>query len=200
MGKKLLEEFKTEIDSFKTEKIKNFVIQLLEKCSDMNAVKPASSTGKYHPISDLGDRGLIRHSKMVAKLTEIMVRSIPQYDNDLDHDIIMAAALVHDMGKFDEEFGEHSLNAHPIYLSAKIREMNKDNDKDIERIASIVETHMSRWNDISKRPWNGHTELPLPTSIEQYIVVFADLISANATLPEYMQELKEEAVKALVGR
>ncbi len=205
MGKQLLEEFKTEIDSFKTEKIKAFVMKLLERCSDMNATEPASSTGKYHPVSDLGYRGLVRHSKMVARLTEIMCRSIPLYDNDLDHDIIMAAALVHDMGKFDEKFGKHSCSGHPLYLYDIIEELNTDKDPDIHRLATDVATHMSRWNDISKYPLersNGETatKLPLPESVEQYIIVFADLVSANATLPEYMQELKEEAIKAIVGR
>ena len=200
MGAKLLEEFKENIDSLKVEKIKNFVIELLKNCSDMNATEPASSTGKYHPVADLGNKGLIRHSKLVAKLTDIMCKSIPYYDDELHHDIIIAAALIHDMGKFDESFGKYSNIAHPVYLADKIRKMNTDNDVDIEKIATIVETHMSRWNDISRKPFNGMKEMPLPQSLEQYIVVFADLISANSTLPEYMQELKEEAVKALVGR
>lgn len=200
MGEKLVNEFKTEIESIKTEKIKNFVIELLKKCSDMNATEPASSTGKYHPVADLGNRGLIRHSKMVAKLSEIMCKSIPYYDDELHHDILYAAALVHDMGKYDESNGKYSIVAHPLFLADKIREMNTEDDADIEKIASIVETHMSRWNDISKRPYKDQKEMPLPKTLEQYIVVFADLVSANATLPEYMFELKEEAVKALVGR
>lgn len=200
MGKKLLDEFKDELENIKTDKIKDFIIKVLEDCSDMNAVEPASSTGKYHPVSDLGERGLVRHSKVVAKLTEIMCRSIPFYDDQKNKDILYGAALIHDMGKFDESFGKHSFNAHPIFLSEKIRTMNTENDPDFEKIASIVETHMSRWNDISKRPYKGIIEMPLPKTLEQYIVVFADLISANANLPEYMFELKEEAVKSLAGR
>lgn len=200
MGKKLVDEFKEELESVKTEKIKNFVIKVLENCSDMNATEPASSTGKYHPVADLGNRGLIRHSKMVAKLTEIMCKSIPYYDEPLNHDILYSAALIHDIGKYDESNGKYSIVAHPMFLADKIRDLNTENDPDFEKMATIIETHMSRWNDISKRPYKDHKEMPLPKTLEQYIVVFADLVSANATLPEYMLGLKEEAVKALVGR
>lgn len=196
---KLIEEFKDELSTIKTEKIRTFVEKVLEKCSERNATEPASSTGKYHPIADLGPRGLIRHSKLVAKLTEIMIRSVPQYDNELDRDIIYSAALIHDMGKFNDT-DKHSQNAHPVIIAETIRKLNEENDPHFERIAKAVETHMSRWSDISKRPYNGITKMPEPETMEQYVVVFADLISANATLPEYMQELKEEAVKAIIGR
>ena len=43
MGEKLVNEFKTEIESIKTEKIRNFVIELLKKCSDMNATEVKGS-------------------------------------------------------------------------------------------------------------------------------------------------------------
>lgn len=197
---KIIENLKEELDTIKTEKIKTFIEKVLDSCDEMNATEPASSTGKYHPVADLGNEGLIRHSKMVAKLTEIMIRSIPYYDDDLHRDIIFSAALIHDMAKYDKSNGKYSQIAHPMILAKKIRELNTEDDPDFEKIATIIETHMSRWNDISKRPFEGVNEMPLPKTLEQYIVVFADLISANATLPEYMMLLKEEAIRNLVGR
>lgn len=205
MGKALLETFEKEIARVKTDKMRDFYKAILERCDDLNAVEAASSSGKYHPIQDLGKYGLYRHSVTVAKFAEIMMRSIPTYDNDEDWDIVYVAALLHDMCKFDSKIddGKHSLNDHPVRASKVIRDFNTENDASFERVAKIVETHMSRWNDIAEYK-NGKKvivgQMPLPENTEQYIVVFADLCAANTDLPNYLAEQEKVAVEYIVGR
>lgn len=205
MGKKLLKLFENEAKNIKTEKMQKLFAAMLEKCDDLNATEAASSSGKYHPISDLGEEGLYRHSIMVAELAMIMSKSIPMYDTDENKDILYVSALLHDMCKFDSSVdgGSHSLSDHPTRMATMIREYNVENDAEIERVASNIETHMSRWNDIyhfegKRKVIDG--QMPLPKNLENYIMVFADLISANKDLPILMTDLEKAAVNKLVGR
>ena len=68
-------------------------------------------------------------------------------------------------------------------MADAIRGMNVNNDPDIAKIADNVESHMSRFGGAA----------PRPKTIGQYIVSFADLVSANKELPIMMNEFKEQA-------
>ena len=184
MGKTLVKILSSYIDTIKTEKIKNFVIEILDMCLDIHAERPASSSGKYHPICDLGPGGLVRHSILTAKIADIMCNAF----NDgspkmqLERDIIFASALIHDFHKYETGI-EYTLKDHAIRMADVIRSMNVNNDPDITKIADNVESHMSRFGD----------DAPRPKTIGQYIVSFADLISANKELPIMMNEFTEQA-------
>ena len=227
MGMKLLSTLNSEIDkNVKTALYRDVAKYILKSCDDLNATEAASSSGKYHPIADLGYQGLIRHSKMVAELVNIMVRAIPQYDSAMEHDIVYISALLHDMCKYEAKEGEEKVNTnsdHPTKMMELVRKASKDYiteleaagkpamtdeqktryEADWERVASNIGSHMSRWNEI-KDYSSGRPKVvgynPLPTTFEQYIIVFADLISANATLPETMFDMKNEAIGYITGR
>lgn len=201
MGKKLLKTFEKEIESVKTDKMRDFYKSILESCDDLNATEPASSSGKYHPIQDLGKYGLYRHSITVAKFASIMMRSIPLYDDDENWDIVYVAALLHDMDKFDSNVdeGKHTVDYHPVAMAKRIRDFNTENDPSFERVAKAIETHHSRWGDL-REPWNGISNMPEPEDLENYIIVFADLCAANTELPDFLAEQEKEGVKYLVGR
>lgn len=201
MGKKLLETFEKEIKKVKTEKMRKFYKDILEKCDDLNATGPASSSGKYHPIQDLGKYGLYRHSVTVARFAEIMMRSIPTYDNDEDWDIVYISALLHDMAKFDSNVddGSHTVDWHPVSMAKLIRDFNTENDASFERVAHNIESHHSRWGDL-REAWNGIIMMPQPESLEQYIIVFSDLCAANTDLPNFLNEQEKIGVEYLVGR
>lgn len=184
MGKLLLEKFQDCIETIKTQKIKDFTIKVIESCLDIHALKPASSSGKYHPVIDLGEGGLVRHSIMTATLADIMCRAFNDESTkmQLERDIIYSAALIHDMHKYKEGI-EHTLRDHAVRMANDIRKMNTDNDPDIAKIADDVETHMSRFGGDAARP----------KTIGQYIVSFADLVSASKELPMIMEDLKRKA-------
>lgn len=201
MGNILLKTFEKEITTIKTDKMRDFYKAILESCDDLNATGAASSSGKYHPIQDLGKFGLYRHSITVAKFAEIMMRSVPLYDDDENWDIVYVAALLHDMDKYDSNVdeGSHTVNYHPVAMAKRIRDFNTENDASFERVAKAIETHHSRWGAL-KEPWNGIETMPEPEDLENYILVFADLCAANSELPEFLETQKDDAVKYLVGR
>lgn len=176
MGKEIIKALDVEINHLKTDKIKEFVIKILEKCDDVNAVGAASSSGKYHPMCDLGDGGLIRHTKIVCRNVETLLRTNPIYDEDLDWDVVYASAILHDMCKY-RSGTEHSFISHPVDMAKLIRDNNDTKSRAIERIASNVETHMSRWN--KSTPDGKGEPMPLPKNVENLLVSFADMIGSQ---------------------
>lgn len=223
MGKKLLAVFDQDLkvgvrDSLMCEIAK----AILKECDDLNATEAASSSGKYHPVADLGKEGLVRHSRLVAELACIMARSIPAYDEDINHDIIFLSGLLHDLCKYQPaQEGEegypnqgdiHTNFDHPKKMQELVLRVSNDyidNMTGVEeskillrnswaRIAANIATHMSRWNVNEK--YAPGVVLDTPQSLEQYIIVFADLVSANSELPGIMKQMEEEAVAYIVGR
>jgi hypothetical protein len=182
MGQLLIKALDTEIKNLKTDKVRNFVKEVLESCNDANAVGPASASGKYHPTSDLGEGGLIRHTKIVCRNVATLLRTLPNYDTDSNWDVVYASAILHDMCKFTSDDVTESNMAHPVDMAAKIRELNKEKDADFERIADNVSKHMSRWNDVYKYVDGKQVfvkKMPTPTNVENLLVSFADMIGSQ---------------------
>lgn len=96
--------FSKELSYIEDESIKTIVVAALEWFADeMDKTGPASSTGKYHPASDSGDGGLIRHTKTVVKYATSLLEMEREGSAVLEHkDEIVAAAILHDIAKFDK--------------------------------------------------------------------------------------------------
>ena len=58
--------FKNELDSIKSEKRRSFAEYLIENADDYFFTVAASTSGKYHPKFDLGNGGLVRHTRFVV--------------------------------------------------------------------------------------------------------------------------------------
>lgn len=218
MGKKLLAVFDQDLKVGVRDPLMSEIAKaILKECDDLNATEAASSSGKYHPIADLGKEGLVRHSRLVAQLACIMARSIPAYDEDINHDIIFLSGLLHDLCKYQptqegEEGDIHTNFDHPRKMQELINKVSKEyidgmpGEEESKillrnswaRIAANIATHMSRWNVNEK--YAPGVVLDTPQSLEQYIIVFADIISANSELPGIMKQMEEEAVAYIVGR
>jgi hypothetical protein len=186
MGRRLIKVLSVEIEKIKSAELKKVTKQILLRCSDYNVEMGASSTGKYHPPFAAGPGGLIRHIKAVCRNTEALIQSMPYYDNE-EWDVPYITAILHDCMKYTEYGQQFCHESHPNLMAALIREYHFDDDtlnKRLERIAENVACHMSRWNTCK----HSDDVMPLPTSIENLIVSFADIIAAkkwfNATFDE----------------
>jgi len=191
MGKILVAKLDKYINKIQDEGIRNITRQIVSNADDIHAVKPASSTGKYHPVSDLGEGGLVRHSVLVAEIADTMCLQFANSETGegmLERDIIYAAALVHDLHKY-EVGNEYSLKNHADKMSEDIRALavsidNEDTKRSINLIADCVLTHMSRF---AKK---GHAQ---PTTRAQAIVSAADLVAASKELPILIEDFTREA-------
>ena len=203
MGNKLVNIYKDYIDrEFKNETIKKFVNAVLEKADDANAENPASSSGKYHPISDMGPGGNVRHSILVAEITKVMMRAYPIYDDENNRELMVASAILHDVCKYNSNDMSHTQFEHPVLAAKLISDVGHDLSKENTDYANIafvistnVATHMGRWNT-SKY---SKEELPQPTDLSQKLLHLADLVSANKELPNTIKIFTDTALEEIKG-
>ena len=203
MGKKLVETLKPYLEENLTiDKILNFTLAVLEKADDANAENPASSTGKYHPISDMGPGGNIRHSMLVAEIAKVMMRADPFFDDKRNWELTVASAILHDICKYSSDDVSHTHFDHPVLAANLIKKVGDElkNEEPIYAslafvIAQNVETHMGRWN--TSKYYNG--ELPKPQNEVQKLIHLADLISANKELPILIETMTKQAQEELAN-
>jgi len=109
---------------------------------------PASSSGKYHPITDLGEGGLVRHSLMVCKVALDLLDS--KENTNIDKDDVIIATLMHDSCKQGYEENGHTCFLHPVYASEFVRGLAECYFDEVplyvDKIISAIATHMGKWN------------------------------------------------------
>lgn len=197
MGKKLVDAFSSWIDQNITfDKIKKLMLAVLDCADDANAENAASSTGKYHPLSDQGPGGNVRHSILAAEIAKILMRADPFYDDRRNWELTAASALLHDICKYSSDDVSHTHFEHPVLAAQLIHDVGdslKEEDPIYVSIAFVIaqniETHMGRWNKSAY--YNG--ELPKPQNDTQKLIHLADLIAANKELPVMIEAMTKAA-------
>lgn len=144
------------------------VRRLTELCLDAAPEKfftgPASSSGKYHPASSLGEGGLVRHSQLVARYVVNITAPVAAGVTPLGRDCMIAAAVLHDSMKFGRDNQLHTLKEHPLLAANLIDDVfyksqeelealwTRDNDSlfedgPLQVLEGMVKTHMGEWWD-----------------------------------------------------
>ena len=189
-----------EIETISDKQIKEFALYLLENIPSYFFVVPASSSGKYHPIVDLGEGGLVRHSIAVKRMLEhIMVVQGSDYTQK-QKDLLIVAALFHDSCKSGMESdyleNKHTKLLHPIYaannviLQASKFGLSYD---DAKYIADVITSHMGQWN--TSKYEKG--VLPTPQTPQQKLLHMADYLASRKDInmelgEEYFDEPGEQ--------
>lgn len=107
------------IEQINNDKIKLFVIAVLNSLDDSFYKMPASTSGKYHHQDSLGEGGLIRHIQRAAYFGKLLIDSERWDADNIKGDILLAAILLHDIGK-KEKYAEYKeYYDHPI-VAAKM--------------------------------------------------------------------------------
>lgn len=167
------EVFNEELNLIKNQEIRVFTRLVLDRIPAPVWDRPSSSSGKYHPPSSQGHRGLYRHTQAVVviavKLTEVYGLTTD------DTDIVIAAAILHDGLKYSLIPGKHTTKTHPEDMAkfvSLIAKKTNFNSEFTSKLVSGISRHMGRWSQ-DKPQFPGQF-----TSIEQ-IVHLADVIAAN---------------------
>lgn len=197
--KKLLEKLGDYAKKIiKSEEVLNLTLAVLEAADDANAENPASSSGKYHPISDLGPGGNVRHTVIVTEIAQILMNSHQTFDDQRMRDIVTASCILHDVCKYDSADTSHTQFDHPILAANLIRKVGGNLGGTEARVADLVaanvNTHMGRFTTSKKAPT---VKLEEPKDLSQWIVHYADIVSANRELPLTIKRLTEEAEEEL---
>lgn len=128
--------------------VRNFCEILLENADEYFFHEAASSTGKYHPQYALGEGGLARHSIAVAIILNDMLRTDCYQFTDKEKDLLVCAAIVHDIKKYGNG-GRYTVKEHPDIASQYVIDTQKLNniisESDAKFMADAIKTHMGQW-------------------------------------------------------
>lgn len=171
----IVSPFVKEIEKIKSKDIKDAALCLVDKVPVYFWKVPASSSGKYHPLTDLGEGGLVRHSINVKRMLDHLLTLNGYFEmTGREKDLLRVAALFHDCMKSgsQEEYEKdpHTKFMHPIYASDFIKENMSLPESDIEFICKAVESHMGQWN---------RGTLPLPETTAQKALHLADYLASR---------------------
>lgn len=150
-----INKFESEIKLIDNPGIRRIVEMTLQFAPDYFWIAPSSSSGKYHPVDELGEGGIVKHVKKVVKIGYDLCSA---FDLKLiDRDVIVAALLLHDVCKFGypENIG-HLVAGHGYLVANVMREakiLNYDMpDGSAVEILKLIAGHMGRWDVPFKCP------------------------------------------------
>lgn len=86
-----------EINAIEDQSICSFVRSVLYAAPPFFWVSPASFSGKYHPPDERGDNGNVLHTQRVVRIVQSIAQA--QQRSQYETDILVAAALLHDLTK-----------------------------------------------------------------------------------------------------
>lgn len=121
-----ISDFIPYVNQIRSDDVKTFVTAWLECMPKYIFHAPASSSGKYHPASELGEGGLKRH---LLNVTEVAIMLCEMYDiQNNEKDCVIAAAMLHDMLKSGWQ-GDYDKNKHTDFNHPRLcgRSNNADN-------------------------------------------------------------------------
>ena len=172
--------FVNELNDIADPKIRDFARRMIEDADDYFFVVPASSSGKYHPSFDLGDGGLVRHTRCVAYYAACIAESF--MFSQRDKDLIILAGLAHDIKKQGDGEGHHTVNEHPIlaadYVTALAKELpDVFSAEELSKLTQAIRSHMGKWG--------AKTGLPAPESEFDKCLQAADYIASRKEILDF---------------
>lgn len=183
------ELFQKELSYIKKAHFRENAEILLELLPDYFFEIPASSTGKYHPSFSLGEKGLVRHTKVAIRIAHDILEnnSIGYVFTEDEKDMILLSLLLHDGVKEGIPKGKYTIFDHPIVVANLIRDHRSETtltDPEIKLITEMIESHMGEWNT------NAYSDvvLPKPKNKYQKFVHMCDFLSSRKYLDVKFQE------------
>ncbi len=135
---------------------------------------PASSSGKYHPISELGPDGTMLHTKKMFTLAYELCRGL---GCEQGRDVILSACIIHDLRKQGLYKTGHTTKNHPDLGAKLVTEVQEAtmllDDETYKVIRDMVGYHYGLW---SYGEWKKDLSEYTP---EQLCVYISDYVSSK---------------------
>lgn len=186
--------FANELSDISDNKVREFAKKMIEEADDYFFIVPASSSGKYHPSFDLGDGGLVRHTRCVVYYGECISESFNF--NARQRDMMIVSALAHDIKKQGDGVGKHTVIEHPILAADYLMRIAKEvpdafTEEELYVMAHAVRSHMGKWGGKDGLPV-PETEFDKCLQAADYIASRKDILSFNFRPTEDVKIVKEE--------
>lgn len=164
--------FEDVLRSIYNQEIKAFVVACLGKADKELEEIPASTSGKYHPAECCEKGGLVKHIIRACFFGKILADSRDWKHDDIRGDVLMAALLLHDIGKkgsYGKNFKEYE--NHPIVAAKMIEEFKSMIPPNIFlTISNCVKYHMGPFSGPSwRKDLKDYTTLELMTYYADYL-------------------------------
>lgn len=133
---------------------------------------PASSTGKYHPITELGPDGTMLHTKKVFTMAYELCRGL---DCEQNRDEVLSACIIHDLRKQGLTKSGHTTKSHPDLAAQLVNEVQRDtmllSEKSHKLIRDMVGYHYGLWSAGKwRKPLSKYTPEELCVYLSDYVV------------------------------
>ena len=180
------------LDTFENEDLRELCVAVLEDFPEYIWEVPGSSSGKYHPATDLGEGGLMRHQICVARVCNYILQ-LEQYQNRIDsrqRDCMRIAAIAHDSRKSGLENSGHTVHEHPLLAGDAIWELKDrfpEMVDELDHIRNLIYSHSGQWTT-SKR---SDTVLPAPVTLTQELVHLSDYIASRKDIEMLFDDWKK---------
>ena len=163
--------FEKELELIFDKSIREFARLCLLKAPDYFFTDcPASSTGKYHPLNELGPDGTMIHTKKVVTLAYELCRGLGCEDR---RDEILCACIVHDLVKQGWEKTGHTHKMHTQFAADLVEEIQKDTqllkEDSFRMIQGCVRYHYGLWTHASHaKKLSDYTSAELTVYLADY--------------------------------
>lgn len=132
---------------------------------------PSSSSGKYHPLNEMGGDGVVIHTKKVVTTAVELSRGLDCEDS---FDAIIAACIIHDLVKQGWKKTGHTLKNHPdlgAQLVEKVQAQTKIlDDNTFNIIRNCVGYHYGPWSIGKwKKPLSNYSREELTVYLSDYV-------------------------------
>ena len=127
--------YNNELNLIKSQEKRDKLKQLLAQSAYKNIDGPTSSTGKYHPAWANVTKGLSRHTKVVVRLVRVICNAF----EELNSDVMIAAAIAHDALKYKSDNDKYTSKEHAKDAATKLREFG------LMEEAELVQEHMGKF-------------------------------------------------------
>jgi len=172
--------FANELNYIHDTKIREFAKKMIEEAPEYFFHVAASSSGKYHPPFDLGEGGLVRHTRCVAYFANAFATShmVDRRTNDM----LVLAALAHDIKKQGDGLGQHTVAEHPMLAADYVEELAKQmpdvfTDSEMATLTQGIRSHMGQWG--------AKDGLPVPSSPFDFMLHDADYVASRKEILDF---------------
>lgn len=180
------------LDTFENENLRELCIAVLSDLPEYIWEVPGSSSGKYHPATDLGEGGLMRHQVCVARICNYILQ-LEQYQNRIDsrqRDCMRIAAIAHDGRKSGLENSGHTVHEHPVLAGDAVwnlRNKFPELEDELILIRDLIYTHSGQWTTSER----SELILPKPETEMQELIHLSDYIASRRDIEMLFDDWKK---------